>query len=480
MPQDDLQQHQLDLESTLDEVIELLNKQALVNNLAQRSASHRHVLVQSLVEKQQLNAVVRKVIKLHPADIAFVLEGLALTQRQLIWNQLDSALQGAILLELNDAVAESLIGKMQRDEIINIAAHLDSAQLVGLMMFLSKDMALDLLNATHGKSREQVQASLSFPKHSVGALMDFDMVSVRDSLDLKSTLDLLKKNQTFPDKSDQLFVVDNAGQFSGVLSIKDLIMHDSDTMVSAVMDKSAFTLHTHDSLKEAASAFERYDLITVPVMNLHGQLVGSLNVERIVEYMDELSQKERLNQVGLSDDEDLYAPAWESAKNRWLWLGLNLATAFVASRVIGLFEVTINQLVALATLMPIIASIGGNTGNQTVALMVRGLAMKQISKHNFKRFWLKEMSISLINGVIWGAVVALFAFIMYGQYQLALVMLTAMIVNLLIAAAAGVLVPALLKYVGRDPVMGSSVLLTAITDSMGFFVFLGLAAIFLV
>ena len=246
------------------------------------------------------------------------------------------------------------------------------------------------------------------------------------------------------------------------------------------MNKEAFTLHTDDSLKDAASAFERYDLITVPVINLHGKLVGSLSVDEIVEYLEESSQKELLSQAGLTEEEDLYAPIWKSAKNRWVWLGLNLSTAFIASRVIGTFETTISQLVALAALMPIIASIGGNTGNQTVALMVRGLAMKQITKSNLKRFFLKEISISLVNGLVWGLVVAVFALIIYGRLDLALVMMGAMVINLLIAAMAGVIIPAMLEKMERDPVMGSSVLLTAMTDSMGFFVFLGMAALYLV
>lgn len=477
---DDIQRHQLDLQATLNDIVGLLNKKEVINSLIQRSESHRQDLVQTLVEKQQLTALYRKLKQLHPADIAFVLEGLPFEKRPLIWNQLSSAEQGAILLELSDSVTESLIGKMQQTEIIDIAAHMDSNELAELVTHLPKDRVLDLLNTIDKKSRAQVQSSLSFPKHSVGALMDFDMVSVRASYSIQETIELLRRNKTFPENSDQLFVVDNNGLFVGVLPIKELILNDAKVSIADLVNRDAFILHTDDSLKDAASAFERYDLISVPVVNLHGQLVGSLSVDEIVEYLEEYSQKERLNQVGLSEEEDLYAPVWKSAKNRWIWLGLNLGTAFIASRVIGVFEATIAELVALAALMPIIASIGGNTGNQTVALMVRGLAMNQITKNNFKRFFRKELSISLINGIVWGVVVALFAFIIYGQFDLSIVMMAAMLVNLLIAALAGVLIPVILEKFDRDPVMGSSVLLTAVTDSMGFFVFLGMAALYLV
>lgn len=479
MATEDSQQHQLDLEATLNEILGLLNKKEIINNLVQRSESHRHDLVQSLVEKQQLNALNRKLRRLHPADIAFVLEGLSHEQRLLIWHQLYDAKRGAVFLELNDAVTESLIATMQLKEIVNVASFMDSNQLAELIEHLQQDTVVELLNALDNQSRSEVQSSLSFPKDSVGSLMDFDMVSVRGSFSIGETLETLRKNQMFPEKSDQLFVVNDKGNFQGVMSIKELILNDAETSIAELTDKDAFTLHTDDSLKDAASAFERYDLIIVPVVNLHGQLVGSLSVDRIVEYLDEYSQKELLTQVGLSEEEDLYAPVWKSAKSRWVWLGLNLATAFIASRVIGSFENTISQIVALAALMPIIASIGGNTGNQTVALMVRGLAMNQITKNNFKRFYMKELSISLINGLVWGVVVALFAFIMYGQLNLAIVMMASMVVNLLLAAAAGVLIPVILERMNRDPVMGSSVLLTAVTDSMGFFIFLGMAAVYL-
>ncbi len=475
----DTQKHQLDLKSTFDEIVDLIHKQEVISNLVQRTESHRHDLVQTLVEKQQLTALKQKLGQLHPADIAFVLEGIPLVQRQLIWNLLDSTQRGATLLELSDTVSESLIGKMEQEEIVNVASHMDSNDLAELISFLPKDQVLDLLNAIDKKSRAEVQSSLSFPKDSVGSLMDFDMVSVRSSFDINTTLETLRKHKQFPEKSDQLFVVNNTGQFEGVLPVKELILNEGDVSVADVMNADAFVLHTDDSIKEAASAFERYDLIMAPVVNLHGQLVGSLSVDYIVEYLEEASQRERLNQVGLTEEEDLYAPVWKSAKNRWIWLGLNLATAFIASRVIGAFESTIAQIVALAALMPIIASIGGNTGNQTVALMVRGLAMKQITSSNMRRFVLKEISISLINGFIWGVVVALFALVIYGEFNLAIVMLAAMVVNLFIAAAAGVLIPLTLKQLNRDPVMGSSVLLTAVTDCMGFFVFLGMAAMYL-
>jgi magnesium transporter len=480
MAEDDTQRHQLDLQSTLNEVMGLLNKKEVINNLVQRSESHRHDLVQSLAEKQQLSALNRKLKQLHPADIGFILERLPNDQRLLVWKQLNSSERAAVFLELNDSVIKILLEKMEQQEIVNVASYIDSNQLADLLTYLPEEVVQNVLKTIDQKSRSEVQSSLSFPKDSVGSLMDFDMISVRASMTISNTLDTLRRKQQFPEKSDQLFVINDSGLFEGVLSIKELILNDESKIVAEVMNKDAFVLHTDDSLKDAASAFERYDLIAVPVINLHGQLVGSLNVDRIVEYLEEHSQKELLSHVGLSEEEDLYAPVWKSAQNRWIWLGLNLCTAFLASRVIGMFEDTIAQIVALAALLPIIASIGGNTGNQTVALMVRGLAMNQITKTNFKRFFMKEMSISLVNGLVWGFVVSLFALVIYGNFDLALVMMGSMILTLIIAAFSGVMIPITLERLGRDPVMGSSVILTAVIDCMGFFVFLGMAAMYLI
>jgi magnesium transporter len=245
------------------------------------------------------------------------------------------------------------------------------------------------------------------------------------------------------------------------------------------MEREPVSFHTDESAREAVQAFERYDLRTAPVVNLHNRVVGVLGIDQVVDYLNESVQRERLSNVGLSEDEDLFGSVWRSSRNRWTWLILNLMTAFIASRVIGIFEGTIEKLVALAALMPIVASVAGNSGNQTVALVVRGLALDQINTGNFNRLLLKEIGIGVINGLVWGSIVGFFAFLFYHRLSLAVVMMAAMMLNLLIGALAGVLFPLALHKLGRDPVMGSSVMLTAITDSMGFFIFLGLAAMYL-
>jgi len=255
---------------------------------------------------------------------------------------------------------------------------------------------------------------------------------------------------------------------------------NAETMVEAVMAKEVVSFHPEQSADEAAQAFERYDLITAPVVDGQGKLVGRLTVDAVMDYIRAKANEEALKLAGLKEEEDLFASVWKSAKNRWPWIAINLVTAFVASRVIGAFEGTIEKLVALAALMPIVAGIGGNSGNQTSSLIVRGLALGLVNPANTDRMIKKEVVISVLNGLVWGTVLGIIAYMLYGNVNLGIVMTAAMLLNLLVAALVGIFIPITLHRMGRDPAIGASVLLTATTDSMGFLIFLGLAALFLV
>jgi magnesium transporter len=472
-------QHQRDLQATLAQILALIEKQEVVSGLVERQETPRRELVQTLLARQQSVELRRALKLLHPADIAFVLENLPPARRSMVWNLLDERERGAALIELAGAVRESLLAELAEQEIVSIAATLDVAQIAELMPDLDPELAARVLNALDSDERRDVQSVLSFPKGSVGALMDVAIVKLRDDQDLGAALEQLRGRPALPANLDQVFIVDGRGVLAGALSLRDLLVNRPQAALQEVMRRDVVAFNTDDSLREAAGAFERYNLLSAPVVNLHGQPVGMLTVDKILDYREQQVQRERLNQVGLREDEDLFAPVWESARNRWLWLGVNLGTALVATRIIGLFEDSIVQIVALASLMPIVASIGGNTGNQTVALMIRGIAMRQITKENRRRFLAKEGAIGLVNGLMWGGIMAVVVFVLYGDAGLALVMMLAMAANLLVAACAGTWVPAALEDRGRDPVLGSSVMLTALTDSMGFFIFLGLATLIL-
>jgi magnesium transporter len=471
--------HPRDLRATLEQVEELLNRQEVVSDLTARQDEPRHDLVMDLLARQQLVEVERKLVQFHPADLAYVLEGLPIERRRSVWAMVKPEMRGAVLLELSEAVRESLLAEMPNRDIIDAAGHLDSDEIADLVPSLPKDTVFELLNSLDRQDRAELQSVLAFPPGSVGALMDLDVVSVRDDVEVEVVLRYLRKRKDLPEQIDQLIVVDRAGTLKGTLPIKRLLIHDPDRLVADIMEREPVSFHTDESAREAVQAFERYDLRTAPVVNLHNRVVGVLGIDQVVDYLNESVQRERLSNVGLSEDEDLFGSVWRSSRNRWTWLILNLMTAFIASRVIGIFEGTIEKLVALAALMPIVASVAGNSGNQTVALVVRGLALDQINTGNFNRLLLKEIGIGVINGLVWGSIVGFFAFLFYHRLSLAVVMMAAMMLNLLIGALAGVLFPLALHKLGRDPVMGSSVMLTAITDSMGFFIFLGLAAMYL-
>jgi magnesium transporter len=258
-----------------------------------------------------------------------------------------------------------------------------------------------------------------------------------------------------------------------------LVVNDLELGVADVMADDPVVFHPEDLADDASKAFERYDLVTAPVVDANNRLVGRLTVDTVMDYIREEAESEMLSMAGLREEEDLFSSVWKSVQNRWTWLAVNLVTAIVASRVIGLFEGSIEKTVALAALMPIVAGIGGNSGNQTITMIVRGLALGQIASHNMKSLLQKELGVSLLNGLIWGCVLGLIAFVLYQNPTLSIVMTAAMTLNLLLAAVMGVIIPLLMTKFGRDPAVGSSVLITAMTDSGGFFIFLGLASIFL-
>jgi magnesium transporter len=321
---------------------------------------------------------------------------------------------------------------------------------------------------------------MSYPEDTVGALMDFDIISVRDDITVEVVLRYLRRLDEMPDHTDQLFVVDRTEHLRGLLPVNRLLVTDLDVPVSKIMVDETIRLNPEEKAQDAALAFERYDLVSAPVIDRDGKLVGRVTVNVVMDYIREEAENEMLSAGGLREEEDLFSSVWNSVKNRWTWLAINLVTAFIASRVIGAFENSIGKLVALAALMPIIAGIGGNSGNQTITMIVRAMALGQISAGNARKLFAKEIGVSFINGLIWGGVVGLFAFLIYHSWQLGLVMMSAMVLNLLLAALMGVSIPLLMQKFNRDPAVGSSVLITAITDSGGFFIFLGLATIFLV
>jgi magnesium transporter len=386
---------------------------------------------------------------------------------------------GEILLEVSDAVRETLIEAMAPEELKAAAESLDADELADLAPDLPAEVIQDLFQTLPSEEREQLRAAMSYPEESVGALMDFDMVTVREDVTLEAVLRYLRRFDELPDHTDKLFVVDRDEHLKGILTLETLLINDPERQVSELMGTEIVSFEPEDDADEAAQAFERYDLISAPVIDKEKRVIGRLTVVDVVDYIREESDAEILSQAGLKEEEDIFASVWDSVKNRWSWLAINLVTAFVASRVIGLFEGSIEKLVALAALMPIVAGIGGNSGNQTITMIVRAIATGQVQHEALQRLLKKELGVAVINGLVWGGLLGLLAWWLYHSASLGLVMTAAMTLNLLLAATAGVAIPMLRQRLGADPAVGSSVLITALTDSGGFFIFLGLATLLL-
>ena len=417
--------------------------------------------------------------ELHPADVAAVLENLPPKERVLVWRLAVPEEDGDVLLEVSDVVRESLIEAMNARELVAAVEDLDADDLAELADDLPRHVVDEALQTRDAEERAQVQAAMSYEDGQVGAVMNFEIVSIRADVTCEVVLRYLRRFDSLPDHTDKIFVVDDNDILQGVLPIRKLLVADPEEVVENIMAKDVVKFRPEDDVEEAAAAFERYDLVTAPVVDENKKLIARLTVDEMVDVIREESEADMLSMAGLDEDEDLFAPVWDSVKNRWVWLAVNLVTAFVSSRVIGMFEGSIAQIVALATLMPIVAGIGGNSGNQTITMIVRSLASSQISNAQAFRLLKKELGVALVNGLIWGSVMGLVSFALYHNVGIGLVMVAAMTLNLLLAAFLGVMIPVCLEKWGKDPARGSSVLITAFTDSGGFLIFLGLATIFL-
>jgi len=462
----ELRHHILDL---------LLNNDDLADSiLGEKSAESRNTLLMD--QTADLSA---SVASLHAADLADILEALPERQRLALWSLVDTSARGKALVEVSETVWDSLIEEMSDRDLLKAIALLDLDDQVYLAEYLPRDLTGRVLTSLEPRLRDKVREVMKFGKTSVGRIMDFELLSIRPDVTLATVQRYLRFRKIIPKGSDKLFVTDRKNLLLGELPLTTVLLNAPQRRVSEVMNDDPTCFSPDDKADDAAGAFERYDLITAPVVDLKGKLMGRLTVESIVDFVNEDSDTNIRRMGGLSPEEDIFSPVTKAVKNRWAWLAINLCTAFVASRVIGLFEHTISELVALAALMPIVAGIGGNTGNQTITMIVRGLALHQIQLGNLPFLLFRELGVALINGLVWGGLMGIVTWLLYGNMAMGGVMTLAMVLNLLVAALMGVIIPLTMVKLGRDPALGASVMITALTDTGGFFIFLGLATVFL-
>lgn len=468
-----------DRQRLITEVRRLLDRHRVLDDLARRQPGERRGVIEDLQHRQNAADIQRRLRLLHPSDTAFVLESLPLDERRLVWQDLDDAHAADALLELETSVRDSVLGATPTRRLVALAAHMDVHDLAWIAEALPPSVLDEVVVGLDDADRVLLRQTTAYPPGTVGQLMTSDPAVVPDSGSAADVIADLRERGELPAHSDPLFVVDRRNVFRGTLNLQTLLMARPDTPVHDLVDRAATRFAPEDSAQIAARAFERYNLVSAAVTTDRGKLVGRVTIDSVLDFVQDEADREALTVAGLRGAEDLFAPVWHSAGNRSMWLFVNLVTAFLATRFIGMFESTISSLVALASLMPIVASVGGNTGNQTIALVIRGLAFDQIGGANVRHVLQKEVLVGLLNGVLWGSFVGLVSFVLYRHVRLGLVLMAAVLLNLVIAAVVGVCVPLALHRYGRDPAQGASVLVTFVTDSMGFLLFLGLARLLL-
>ncbi|CDL87727.1 magnesium transporter [Xenorhabdus cabanillasii] len=456
----------------------LIDDKLFVDSLLGQADAHAKISDDQLSGK--IEEAKSLLTNLHTADIADILEALPYDERLALWRLIDNNQRGGVLVEASIPVWDNLIKDMSDLELLRAIGTLHVDEQAYIAEHLPRDTTRRLLTYLEPGQRNRIREVLQYHKDSIGQMMDFEFVTVRGNVTLSTVQRFLRSRGSIPETTDKIFVIDRKNRLQGELLLTTLLTNAPDKLVAEVMNIDTVTFLPEQKGEDAASAFERYDLISAAVVDSNGRLMGRLTVEDIVDTLSEETDTNIRRMGGLSREEDVFAPVGQAVKTRWTWLAINLCTAFVASRVIGLFEHTISQLVALATLMPIVAGIGGNTGNQTITMIVRALALHQIQTGSFSYLLLRELGVALINGVIWGGIMGIVTYVLYDDLAMGGVMTMAMILNLLMAALMGVLIPFIMMKLGRDPAIGSSVMITAITDTGGFFIFLGLATLFLV
>jgi magnesium transporter len=412
-------------------------------------------------------------------EIAEILESTPIKERQFLWESIESDRQGEILTHTKDEVTANLLESLKTHEIIEIAEDLETDDIADIAQSLDSSEQQSLLASLDEEDRSAVETALTYPEDTAGGLMSTDFISIRADVTLDVVLRYLRKLGELPESTAELFVRDRTGKFVGSLKLTALLTHDEDTLVENILETHIQGIRALTPAKEVAHLFEKNDLISAAVVNENNLILGRITIDDVVDIIREEAEHAQMASAGLDEDEDIFAPATRAAKRRTFWLGINLLTAIFASIVIGLFDASIEKVVALAVLMPIIASMGGIAGTQTATIVIRALATGKLARSNSKSLLIKETSVGLLNGIIWAILTGLGVFFWFDDLALSFIFSTAMLINLVAAAFAGAMIPIILQRMKIDPALASGLMLTTVTDSLGFFVFLGLATIVL-
>jgi magnesium transporter len=433
-------------------------------------------LLREKLDSGRMRSARLMVHSLRPAEIARLLESLPLQERALLWDMVAADDEGDVLVELSDEVRDGLIEGMQTDELIAATAGMDFDDLADLLADLPEVVTLQVLQSLDKADQDRLQQVLAYDEDCAGGLMNIDIVTVRSDVTLEVVTRYLRAVGEMPDGTDLIFVVNRDNEYVGSLFLSRLLTHDPDTLVARIMSTDVLPIPAHTPSTQVVWEFENRDLLSAPVVDDDYRVVGRITVDDVVDVIREEAEHSLMSAAGLDEEDDMFAPVFKSARRRALWLGINLGTAFLAASVVDLFQSTIDKIVLLAVLMPVVPSMGGVAGTQSLVIITRAMALGQVDKTNAARILRKELAVGLLNGVGWSIVVGAFTYLWFSDWRIGGVIAAAMIINLFMAALSGFGIPLLLRKMRIDPAIAGGVVLTTVTDVVGYMTFLGLGA----
>ena len=425
---------------------------------------------------EQLAAIVAE---LHPSEVALLIESLPPEKRQVVWNFTNADDEGDVLLELNDEVRTGLLESITAAEVLAATEGMELDDLADLVADLPQDITDEVINSLSIRDRQRLKSVMAWPEDTAGGLMNPDAVSVQPEVTVDVALRYLRTLGELPDNTNSIFVVDTKDRYQGTVLLSKLVTSNPQTQVKEILDKEAEAIDVSASEAEVAKIFTGLDMVTAAVVDDAGVLLGQITIDDVVDVIQELADHDILSRAGLDEDDDMFAPVVSSSRRRAVWLGANLATGFLAAAVVSVFQPTIEKVVVLAVLMPVVASMGGIAGSQTLTLMIRGMALGRVQDSNQRWLLRKELSVAALNGIIWAAVVAVVTMLFFASWKVGIIIAAALAINLLAAALAGFSIPLILRRLNIDPALAGGVVLTTFTDVIGFVAFLGLGMIFL-
>ena len=432
------------------------------------------------LERDQIASIQQTLTSLHPSEIARLLESLTPGKRKIIWQLVDQDDEGDVLKELVEDVRQNLIGEMDATELIAATQDMELDDLADLLVDLPETVTEQVITALNQQDQIRLESVMSYDEDTAGGLTNPRIISVRRGITIEVLMRYLKRLNKLPEHTNYIYIVNRNDEYLGAVKLVDLFVEDKNKPIETIMDESVKAMLADVDVKQVAMDFQNLDLISMPVIDEKNRLLGQITVDDVVDVIQDQVNSEIFNMAGLDDEDDIFAPVILSTKRRAVWLGVNLITAFVVAGAIGLFQEILQQIVILAVLMPIVASMGGVAGNQTLILVIRGIAMGKIQRSNARKLLIKESSVALLNGFTWSIVVSVLAVVLFQTtWEIGLIVGAAMLLNIFASAIAGVSIPFLLKKMGIDPALASGVLMITLTAVLGFVTFLGLATLFL-